>query len=287
LKTGYLWLHAGGVIILPYTISQLIQLLFCLISLVANHPSRKKDPASYRHRCYRQLLDSGGLVPFEVKIRETDLHILATEDRREQALQLVLQLRNQLEAYIAGHPEFLTSLRPLPMDPLAPSVAKAMAAGAAAAGVGPMAAVAGAIAEFVGRGLLAAGIGEIMVENGGDIFLKRDRECLISVFAGASPLSHKVGIQIPRQQLPLGICTSSGTVGHSFSFGQADAVTVLAASVPLADAAATRLGNEIKMEGDIEGALALARTIPGVLGVLVVKGRHLGAWGDLHLISLD
>jgi uncharacterized protein len=254
--------------------------------LAANPRSRKKDPASYRQRRYRQLLDPAGLVSFEVKIRETDLHILATEERREQALQLVLQLRNQLEAYIAGHPEFLTSFQPLPVDPLAPALVKAMAASAAAAGVGPMASVAGAIAEFVGKGLLAAGAGEVMVENGGDIFLKRDKDCLISIFAGSSPLSHQVGIQIPSQQLPLGICTSSGTVGHSFSFGQADAVTVLAASAPLADAAATRLGNEINSEGDLGKALALAPTIPDLLGVLVIKGRQLGAWGELQLVSL-
>jgi uncharacterized protein len=255
-------------------------------TLTSNRKSPNKPPASYRHRRYRQLLDPGDLVSFEVRVRESDLHLLASEDRKRETLHHLLQLRNQLEHYIRSHPGFLTALAPLPPDPLAPPLVKAMLAGAAAAGVGPMAAVAGALAEFTGRALLAAGVEEVMVENGGDIFLKRHKECLLSIFAGASPLSNKVGISIPRERMPLGICTSSGTVGHSLSLGTADAVTVLASSAALADAAATRLGNEVKSEADIEGALALASAISGLLGVLVIKGGQLGAWGDLHLVRL-
>jgi uncharacterized protein len=206
--------------------------------------------------------------------------------RQELSLELVIRCRNQLETYIAGHPEFLTSFQPLPMDPLAPPLVKAMLQEAGIAGVGPMAAVAGAIAEFVGRELLASGLREVVVENGGDIFLKRDKDCLVSVFAGPSPLSQKVGIRIRGEQMPLGICTSSGTVGHSVSLGQADAVTVLARSVTLADAAATRIANEIKSEADLQKGLLLARAIPGLQGVLVIKGRQFGAWGDLQLANL-
>lgn len=233
------------------------------------------------------MLDPGDLVSFEVKVRESDLHLLASEDCRQEVLHHLLQLRNQLENYIRKHPLFLTSLTPLPADPLAPALAKAMLAGAAAAGVGPMAAVAGAIAESIGKALLAAGVEEVMVENGGDIFLKRDKDCRLSIFAGSSPLSHKVGLAIPRERMPLGICTSSGTVGHSLSFGKADSVTVLAPSAALADAAATRLGNEVGSEADIEPALAMGRSIPGLLGAVIILGRQLGAWGEIELVRLD
>ncbi len=255
-------------------------------SAVAIARSKKKPPASYRHRRYRQLLDPGALVSFEVKVRESDLHLLASADRREETLHHLLAFRNQLEQYIRTCPEFLSSLVPLPPDSLAPPMVKAMLAGAAAAGVGPMAAVAGAIAEFIGKALLASGVEEVMVENGGDIFLARNKECVLSIFAGESPLSLKVGLTIPRERMPLGVCTSSGTVGHSLSFGTSDAVTVLAPSASLADAVATRLGNEVKTEADIEAALAVARTIPGLLGAVIIKGRQLGAWGEVRLVRL-
>ena len=108
-----------------------------------------------------------------------------------------------------------------------------------------MAAVAGAIAEYVGRSLLLQGVREVMVENGGDIFLSRKKDCTVAIFAGQSPLSNKVGVLIAGKDMPRAVCTSSGTVGHSLSFGDADSVTVLASSTPLADAVATRLGNEV------------------------------------------
>jgi ApbE superfamily uncharacterized protein (UPF0280 family) len=256
-------------------------------ALTAASRNRKKQPFSYRHRRYRQLLDPAGLVSFEVKVRESDLHFLASEDRRREALHHLLQFRNQLENYIRTHPLFLTTLNPLPADPLAPPLVKAMLAGAAAAGVGPMAAVAGAIAEFTGKALLAGGVKEVMVENGGDIFLMRARECLLSIFAGPSPLSNKVGVAISRERMPLGICTSSGTVGHSLSLGKADSVTVLAPDTALADAVATRLGNEVGSEADIEPALSLARSIPGLLGAVIILGRQMGAWGEIELVRLD
>jgi ApbE superfamily uncharacterized protein (UPF0280 family) len=159
---------------------------------------------------------------------------------------------------------------------------------AAAADVGPMAAVAGAIAEYVGRDLLDAGEPEVMVENGGDIFLKRDKECVASIFAGQSPLNQKVGIRIPSPLMPIGLCTSSGTVGHSLSLGKADSVTVLAPSALLADAAATRLGNEVKAgdQRSINETLAVARAIPGILGVVIICGKNLGVWGEIDLVGL-
>jgi len=247
----------------------------------------KTDPASYRERAYRRIISREGLASFELRVRETDLHILADVGPQEEtALQLVLESRSQIENYGAKHPAFFTSLTPLPSDPTAPSIVKEMLKAGTAAGVGPMAAVAGTIAEFVGKGLLAAGASEVIVENGGDIFLSRKRDCTIGIFAGNSPLSNRIGVNIPHSSMPLGICTSSGTVGHSLSFGQADSVTVLAASTALADAAATRLGNEIKKGDDINKGLTAAQTIPDILGVLIIVGERLGAWGKIELVNL-
>ena len=131
-----------------------------------------RSPGSYIHRSYRALAEGGGLKSFQVRIAETDLHILADLDLAEEAKELILQGRLQIETYIHKHPAFQTALRPLADDLLAPPLVKKMLAAARTAGVGPMAAVAGTISEHVGERLLSAGAGEAVVENGGDIFLQ-------------------------------------------------------------------------------------------------------------------
>ena len=249
---------------------------------------KKISPSAYNKRDYRQAVIAEDMVSSFVTVKETDLHILAAKNIEEKGYHFVHRYRNQLENYITAHPGFLTALIPLEQDPLAPSIVKAMLKAAAAADVGPMAAVAGAIAEYVGRDLLDTGLEEVMVENGGDIFLKRNRDSVAAVFAGQSPLNRKVGIRLPASLMPVGLCTSSGTIGHSLSLGKADSVTVLAPSALLADAAATRLGNEVSAAGreNINDVLEVARTIHGLLGVLIIRGKHMGAWGEIDLVGL-
>jgi hypothetical protein len=252
---------------------------------------RKVNPESYSDRVYRKLLTHTGLVSAKVRVEETDLHILAGQDVTEQATDLVLQYRAQLEKYIVKNPRFSASLNPLQEDKVAPPLIRDMLDAGLAAGVGPMAAVAGTIAEYVGKGLVSSGLQEVMVENGGDIFLQRDYDCSIAIFAGESPLSYKVGVRIASTRMPIGICTSSGTVGHSLSLGEADSVTVISRSTPLADAAATCIGNEVGCTGDartgIQSGLAKAAEIPGIIGVVVICGEIMGAFGDVELIKID
>ncbi|MFH1215891.1 MAG: UPF0280 family protein [Pseudomonadota bacterium] len=248
---------------------------------------KRPDPLSYKERSYRQSVASEGLTPCRITICETDLFILADCDVKDIATRLVMHYRSQLEGYIARNPAFLRSLSPLPMDVTACRIVKAMIQAASAAGVGPMAAVAGSIAEFVGRDILQSGCStEIIIENGGDIFLSRSQASSVSIYAGTSPLSNKIGLNISPSMTPLGVCTSSGTIGHSLSLGQADSVTVLAPSTPLADAAATRLGNEIKKKTDIQHAIEIAKTLPGLTGVVIVQDDRLGVWGEIELIPL-
>lgn len=233
------------------------------------------------------MVDQGTLQATAITVQETDLHILADQEVSSAAHDLIVTCRGQIESYITKHRQFAHSLRPLPLDNLAPAIIQSMLEAARAAGVGPMAAVAGAIAEFVGQGLLRAGLTrEVMVENGGDIFLLRRQECLSAIYAGESPLSNRIGLRIAPEMMPVGICTSSGAIGHSLSFGQADSVTVLAHNTALADTAATRLGNELKVDADMAATLEVAKTIPGILGVVVVKNETLGAWGDVELVKI-
>lgn len=233
------------------------------------------------------MVDQGALLATSITVQETDLYILADQEVHGPAHNLIVTCRGQIENYIASHPQFAVSLSPLALDNLAPAIIQAMLKAARAADVGPMAAVAGAIAEFVGQGLLKNGLTrEVMVENGGDIFLFRRRQCLSAIYAGESPLSNRIGLRIEPGKMPLGICTSSGSIGHSLSFGGADSVTVLAHNTALADTAATRLGNELKNDDDMAHTLDVAKNISGLQGVVVIKNETMGAWGDIELVKL-
>ena len=165
---------------------------------------------------------------------------------------------------------------------MAPAIIKDMLAASRAAGVGPMASVAGAIAEHVGRKLLSTSL-NVVVENGGDIYLDVKDDMKIGIFAGESPLSGRIALKITAGESPLGICTSSGTVGHSLSFGIADAICIKSKSAALADAAATAAGNLIQTKADVRKGLAKAMSIEGVLGVLIVTGDTLAVQGAMEL----
>jgi len=236
----------------------------------------------YEPRTYRHQIEGKDLVSFNVIVKETDLYIRASSNLKRKAHRLVLKYRSLLERYIERHPAFLTSLKPLPVAEDAPHIVRQMAEAAQEAAVGPMAAVAGAIAEFVGDELSVFSP-EIIVENGGDIYLKSLRKRIVGIYAGKSPLNGKVGLEINRKDTPLGICTSSGTVGHSLSFGKADAVIVLAKSATLADAAATAIGNVINQPADITSGIELAKNIKGLGGVVIIKDDNIGLWGEVKI----
>ncbi len=236
----------------------------------------------YEPRTYRHWIRDKDLTVFNVVVKETDLYIRASSNLQEKAYKLVRKYRNILEKYIEQYPPFLTSLEPVSVSDDAPRIIKSMSEAAGRVGVGPMASVAGAIAEFVGNELLASSP-EIIVENGGDIYLKSLRKRLIGIYAGKSPLTGKIGLEINGQDTPLGICTSSGTVGHSLSFGTADAVIALSKSTILADAAATAIGNLIVEPDDIPRGIELAKGIKGLTGVVIIKGDDMGLWGEVKL----
>ena len=233
-------------------------------------------------RTYRRLTSIGNYSHFTVKISETDLYILADSDLSDLAFQSALRCRVEIEEYIRIHPEFRTSLVPISGDTLAPDIVRDMLKASRRASVGPMASVAGAIAEHVGKDLLKES-SNVMVENGGDIYLNVTDNVLIGIFAGDSPLTGRLALSIDAKETPVGICTSSGTVGHSLSFGIADAVCIKSKSTALADAAATTVGNLIKKRTDVKKGLKRAMSIPGVLGVLIIADDTLAVQGNMEL----
>ncbi|WP_457552316.1 UPF0280 family protein [Desulfobacula sp.] len=240
----------------------------------------------FENRTYRKQHQKKGLVSFDITVKETNLNIQAQTDLTDKAIKSVLTCRNAIENYIELFPEFAASLVPIKNRDPAPKIIQNMIDAARLAHVGPMAAVAGAVAEYTGISLLEH-TREILVENGGDIFVKSDSETIFSIYAENTPFSMTMGIQIKKRNKPYGICTSSGTLGHSKSFGKADAATVLSESCPLADAAATALSNRVKKVSDIKDAIDMGKTIPGILGIVIIKGDNIGLWGDLKLVKIS
>ena len=239
----------------------------------------------FQPRTYRQLIADHHLISFHVTVKETDVRISARTDLSCRARERILACRGYLEAYTQTHPEFRNTLVPWPVSGPMPRIVRDMANAGGLAGVGPMAAVAGAVAEDVGLDLLKVSE-EVIVENGGDIFVRLHRPFTSAIYAGASPLSLRVGLRIDAGGQPLALCTSSGTFGHSLSRGKADAVCVIARSCPLADAAATAVGNRVAAPKSISQAMAFGQSIPGILGIVIIVDDKIGAWGDGDVMSL-
>lgn len=233
---------------------------------------------------YRACMRAEGLVYFRVTEGETDLYIGAVKDLSREVAEAVKEVRALVSGIIKKRPMFRRSLAPLdPYGDEAECLMKMYRAGKTA-GTGPMAAVAGMIAEYTGRALLPLSP-EIVVENGGDVFLAGMRKRTVSIVAGNSPLSGKLGLLVTPGP-GFSVCTSSGTYGHSLSFGKADAAVVAARDAALADAVATMLGNKCKNESCLGEAAEWAASLPGVSGAVAVMGEKLAAAGQIELTAL-
>jgi len=234
----------------------------------------------YQPRRYRNICHVEGLEQYRVCEKESDLLVLADHDIRDQAQKLLHTIRQELTDYISVHPEYGASLNPVQVPAYAPWIVQCMAEASARLGVGPMAAVAGAISESIAQNLNASGC-DIIIENGGDIFAFFKKPLKVALYAGSSPLSMKIGLSVSGCATGMSICTSSGSVGHSLSYGNADAVSVVARDGALADATATALGNRVQNAADIDGVLDYGIGIEGILGIVIVVGQHIGIKGDL------
>jgi hypothetical protein len=246
----------------------------------------KYQNKSTSNRFYRNHIRETSLQCFQVMIGETDLCIYANRDLTNEAYERVIHCRNHLEAFIYQYPSFATTLTPWMSIQPAPEIVRRMIHASQQSGVGPMASVAGVIAEMVGTDLLQYS-DEIIVENGGDLFIHKKQAFNVGVYAGTSPFSNRLGIHVDCAGESLSICTSSSVIGHSLSFGKADAVTIRSRSAALADAVATAAANRVKTKDDISGAISFAKKIDGVDGVLILIGKYMGAWGELEIIPME
>lgn len=244
----------------------------------------------YVNRHYRLQHTGRDLSYFNIRVKESDLaigvdHNALTDSLVSLCRRELTRLRSELEYYIEIQPVFKTSFMPVELLPGAPEIARIMAGAALLAEVGPMAAVAGAFAQKIGE-FLSAYSAEIIVENGGDIYLRSNQPRMVAVLAGESSFSDRIALKINSPGRPMGICTSSGTIGPSISLGTADAVMIKASSAALADAVASRSGNQVHSENDLIKAIEVSQDIPGVEGILVIKGEKMAAWGDIELVPI-
>ena len=233
-------------------------------------------------RFYRNLIKVENLKKFVVKVKETDILVFAEKNLKKEIEEEVKKQREILERYIKIHPEFYFSFSPVEVESNE-EIIKLMSLSSKLTKTGPMASVAGAIAEIIGRKFLPLSE-EIFIENGGDIFLNLKNEVKIGIYAGKSPFSMKIGIKIKKEN-PVGIATSSGTVGHSFSYGDADAVTVISNSSAFSDGAATYFGNLIKGKIDKELIEREINDFPFIEGMLIIREKELFVWGKIELIK--
>jgi len=245
---------------------------------------RNGAPLPGEERFYRAWAVGAGLSRFDVVVAETDLQIFAEQPLTDETNAAVRRARRDVEFYAATHDGFLVSLKPVTADPGAPEIVKRMCSAGAQYGVGPMAAVAGAVADFVGRELLRHSR-QVIVENGGDVFFQTDEPPICGLYVGEhSPFTGRVRFR-PLEMDYGGVCTSSGTVGHSLSFGQADGVVIVARDPILADAAATAICNSVHTEADVALAIEREKESGLVDGGLIAIGTTLGAWGSVEIIE--
>ncbi len=240
-------------------------------------------------RTYRQQFSAQRFRSFLVNYKETDLWIgvdpASFHPKMESVAQeTVRKLRSEMEQYLMTDPEFGRTFLPCEAQPNAPEIVQILAQAGKRAGTGPMAAVAGAFSEQVGKVLLRQfNISELVIENGGDIFLLLKHDLILSVFAGKSVLSEKIGVVIPASASPLGVCTSAGTVGPSVSFGKADAVMIACSDTALADAFATAFANRVKSPELVQQTVESSTEFAEILSIVAICGDKLGIRSNFEI----
>ncbi len=235
----------------------------------------------YQERSYRFFHKAQ--FNLEVSYKESDIYLSCDTSITESALKdLVKKYYLEVEKYISAHPQFLTSLSPLGVDEDANPIIKDMMYSSGLSGIGPFSAVAGAIAWYIGKEIIACRE-EVILENGGDLFLKIKEDKRIGLYAGKDFGGGFLTIKIKGRDIPFGIASSSSKIGHSLNFGGADLVTVIASTSILADTFATAFSNKIKKAKDVRKVIEEAKKCPFVEGVVVVLENKIALWGDLEL----
>ena len=218
------------------------------------------------------------------QLKETIVTIIAENKKYiEVAKKEIQKRRNEIEQYIRKDEFFKVTLKPYIHSKKDPEIIKKMCNSANKVLVGPMATVAGTIAEYAVKAMVSKGAKFAIVDNGGDIALYSNRLVNIGIYTGKQKTAGLAFQILPNNEI-IGICTSSGNIGHSLSFGNTDSATVFSNNLSVADAAATALGNLVNSGCDIESAFKILEDIKEIFGAIIIIGKKIGFWGDIPKI---
>jgi len=235
---------------------------------------------------YRKNISVKDKHCYRLKYKYTDLFITSDREILKELEGPVLSFYKEIEKIISGEPAFERSLVPVEIKSYYPPFIKKMCHASRMFGVGPMAAIAGAVCDSIAESI-AHNCRFLMIENGGDIFIKSTTGVKVGLYSSNSHFSDKLNIEFDAEQTPCGICSSSGHIGHSLSLGSSDLVTIMSDTTTLADAAATAVANSIKEQTDIEKAINQYKKNKEIKGLVIIKGNKIGIWGAIQLSSME
>ena len=222
------------------------------------------------------------IVKTHYEVGQTALTVICEEQYLGVIKEAVCDARFAIESKIAEDPFFGVTYDPYPPSSADHPLVVRMCQASVKAGVGPMAGVAGAVASYAAEKAVDAGCGHVIIENGGDIALRISEDISIGIFADDEKF-RDLALSVHPSPGIRGICSSSGTVGPSVSFGRSGICTVLSDDVVLADCCATAFGNMIRDGTPEEMSSAAERTfsIDGVDGCICVCGGLISMCGEI------
>jgi uncharacterized protein len=234
---------------------------------------------------YRNRIKKREKYNWHINYKYSDLLVSSDRDVSVRLGKAVREVYKLLESVIEVEPSFQKSLSPVNIKRHYPPIVKKMCREASIYNVGPMATVAGAVCDYIASELKHH-CSNLIIENGGDVFIKSSRDIDVGVYSRNKDFTDKIYLRVKAKDTPCGICSSSGIFGHSLSMGKSDLVTVLSKSVISADGAATSIANRISNPDDINGIIEDYRKIKDIRGVLIIKGNKLGIWGNIELMNI-
>lgn len=231
---------------------------------------------------YRQNISKKYKYSWLVRYKYSDILISSDKDISAKISGPLQSFYDDLEGIIKKDSSFYNSLKPISIKDYYTPEAGLMRDAAELFGVGPMATVAGAVCEYLADNLLKY-CEKLVIENGGDTLVVTDEKINIGLYVKNRYFNDSITIQTRSAKGRFSVCSSSSTFGHSMSLGKCDLAVAMADSAVYADAAATSIANSVKDIRDIDGMIKHYSTFDQLTGIVVIKDKKIGLWGNLKL----
>lgn len=220
----------------------------------------------------------------EISIKST--HLMLKTDIDANIEEVIINQRKIIQEQINKDPKFNGYKK---VDLInSPRILNIMTKAGIISDTGPMSAVAGSISQICLEHLEKNGTKFSILENGGDIALKTNEDVILGVYAGKSVFTNNIALKLKAKKEGYGVCTSSGSVGPSKSFGKTDATIVFGKQASICDSLATKIANYGNGEDDediVNNSLEKAEEyLEYCDGVIVIKGEYLAKVGNIPKI---